>query len=100
MRSQEGFGQLGRLDHSNLTMLVKAAYNPVHGMLKQVMEDPPKLERILMPYFEIISGPLISLSEIRARRFDIVERGLIIARREYDADWGGPWEYAVEWGFE
>ena len=44
-----------------------------------------KPKRVLFPLFEIASNPEIQLSEIKARRFDLVERALDLAKAEIQA---------------
>lgn len=64
--------------------------------------DPPPggpldFERVLVPKFKLASCPTISLSEIKSRRFDIVDRHAIIPPcAEYAVDWG-EMEYVASW---
>lgn len=58
---------------------------------------PPEFGRVLVPTFELTSCPTISLSEIKSRRFDIIDRHAIIPPcAEYVVDWG-EMEYVISW---
>ena len=45
-----------------------------------------KPKRVLFPLFEIASNPEIQLTEIKARRFDLVERAVDLAKAEIQAE--------------
>ena len=45
-----------------------------------------KPKRVLFPLFEIASNPEIQLTEIKARRFDLVERSIDLAKAEIQAE--------------
>jgi hypothetical protein len=45
-----------------------------------------KPKRVMFPLFEIASNPEIQLTEIKARRFDLIERSLDLAKSEIQAE--------------
>jgi hypothetical protein len=45
-----------------------------------------KPKRVLFPLFEIASNPEIQLTEIKARRFDLIERAVDLAKSEIQAE--------------
>lgn len=45
-----------------------------------------KPKRVLFPLFEVASNPEIQLTEIKARRFDLIERSVDLAKAEIQAE--------------
>jgi len=45
-----------------------------------------KPKRVLFPLFEIASNPEIQLTEIKNRRFDLIERSVDLAKAEIQAE--------------
>jgi hypothetical protein len=58
---------------------------PLSALLKRLGWEPKSFirgERIRVPEFEVVSNPQISLTEIKQRRFNIIDRAQDLARKE------------------
>lgn len=61
---------------------------PFSALLKRLGWEPETFfrgKRLTVPEFEIVSCPTIALADIKARRFDIIDRAQDLARTEIQA---------------
>jgi hypothetical protein len=70
------------------TLVISGLLNVLFSKVKKLFVRKPRIrmQEVLVPTFEIASNPEIQLSEIRQRRFHIIDRTQIRARQDIQAE--------------